>query len=55
MYGSFVTKSVGGSESMKRIVGVRFKRPGKIYFFDPGKLQIQKRDYVIVELSLIHI
>lgn len=37
---------------MKRIVGVRFKRPGKIYFFDPGKLQIQKRDYVIVETAM---
>lgn len=36
---------------MKNIIGVRFKRPGKIYFFDPGELQINLKDYVIVETS----
>lgn len=36
---------------MKNIVGVRFKKPGKIYFFDPGELQIGNRDFVIVETS----
>ena len=36
---------------MKNIVGVRFKKPGKIYFFDPGDLQINNRDFVIVETS----
>ena len=36
---------------MKNIVGVRFKKPGKIYFFDPGNLQISNRDFVIVETS----
>ena len=36
---------------MKNIVGVRFKKPGKIYFFDPGDLQISNRDFVIVETS----
>ena len=36
---------------MKNIVGVRFKKPGKIYFFDPGNLQINNRDFVIVETS----
>ena len=36
---------------MKKIVGVRFKKPGKIYFFDPGDLQINNRDFVIVETS----
>ncbi len=34
---------------MKNIVGVRFKKPGKIYFFDPGTLQINNKDCVIVE------
>ena len=29
---------------MKNIIGVRFKRPGKIYFFDPGELQINLKD-----------
>ena len=36
---------------MKNIVGVRFKRPGKIYFFDPGDLQINNHDFVIVETA----
>lgn len=36
---------------MKNIVGVRFKKPGKIYFFDPGNLKITNRDFVIVETS----
>lgn len=34
---------------MKNIVGIRFKKPGKIYFFDPGKLNINVRDHVIVD------
>jgi len=36
---------------MKNIVGVRFKKPGKIYFFDPGNLKIEKETYVIVETA----
>lgn len=36
---------------MKNIVGVRFKKPGKIYFFDPGDLQITNHDFVIVETA----
>ncbi|MGV3467131.1 MAG: PSP1 domain-containing protein [Heyndrickxia sp.] len=31
------------------VVGVRFKKAGKIYYFDPGDLIIQKNDSVIVE------
>jgi cell fate regulator YaaT (PSP1 superfamily) len=31
------------------VVGVRFKKAGKIYYFDPGDLAIQKGDFVIVE------
>ena len=34
---------------MKEIVGVRFKKPGKIYFFDPGYIQLKNGDKVIVE------
>ena len=34
---------------MKNIVGVRFKKLGKIYFFNPRGLYIQKGDFVIVE------
>lgn len=36
---------------MKNIVGVRFKKSGKIYFFDPGNLKIEKDTYVIVETA----
>ena len=36
---------------MKNIVGVRFKKPGKIYFFDPGELKITNKDFVIVETT----
>jgi cell fate regulator YaaT (PSP1 superfamily) len=31
------------------VVGVRFKKAGKIYYFDPGDLPIQKSEHVIVE------
>ena len=34
---------------MYDVVGVRFKKAGKIYYFDPGDLSIQKGNYVIVE------
>lgn len=37
---------------MKKIVGVKFKRPGKIYFFDPGDFEVNKNDNVIVETAM---
>ena len=37
---------------MKNIVGVRFKKPGKIYFFDSGNLRLNYHDKVIVETSM---
>lgn len=37
---------------VKNIIGVRFKKPGKIYFFDPGNLKITKQDNVIVETTM---
>ena len=36
---------------MQTIVGVRFKKAGKIYYFDPGTLGLQKDDPVIVETA----
>ena len=36
---------------MKRIVGVRFKKLGKIYFFDSKWLEVKKGEHVIVETS----
>ena len=37
---------------MANIIGVRFKKPGKIYFFDPDGKQVKKGEYVIVETSM---
>lgn len=37
---------------MKIIIGVKFKKPGKVYFFDPGNLHINVKTKVIVETSL---
>ena len=36
---------------MTRVIGVRFRQAGKIYFFSPGKLHIRKGDKVIVETA----
>ena len=37
---------------MKIVAGVRFKKPGKIYYFDPGDLPIKKGDKVIVDTAM---
>ena len=36
---------------MKNIIGVRFKKLGKIYFFNPRNLKLEKGDKVIVETT----
>ncbi|MCL2717499.1 MAG: stage 0 sporulation family protein [Lachnospiraceae bacterium] len=36
---------------MTRIIGVRFRTAGKIYFFDPLKFDIKRGDHVIVETA----
>ncbi len=36
---------------MTKVVGVRFRSAGKIYYFDPMKFEIQKGDHVIVETA----
>lgn len=36
---------------MTTVIGVRFRRAGKIYFFDPGKFNIEKGGHVIVETA----
>jgi len=37
---------------MKTIIGVKFKKLGKIYFFDPGKARVKIGDHVIVDTSV---
>lgn len=36
---------------MIKVIGVRFRNAGKIYFFDPGKLEMKAGDHVIVETA----
>lgn len=36
---------------MKRIIGVRFRSAGKIYFFDPLNFEVKRNDHVIVETA----
>ncbi len=36
---------------MIRVIGVRFRTAGKIYYFDPGRLEIKRNDHVIVETA----
>ncbi len=36
---------------MAEIVGVRFKRAGKIYYFDPAGIELKVGDHVIVETA----
>ena len=37
---------------MNNVVGIKFRKPGKIYFFDSGDLNVEKNQHVIVETSL---
>ena len=37
---------------MKTVIGVKFRKPGKVYFFDPENMKIKKEDYLIVETSM---
>jgi len=36
---------------MTKVIGVRFRTAGKIYFFDPGSKEIKSGDHVIVETA----
>ena len=37
---------------MSKVIGVRFKRPGKVYFFDAGNINVKAKDKVIVETAM---
>ena len=36
---------------MTKVIGVRFRTAGKIYFFAPGKFEIKQGSHVIVETA----
>ncbi len=37
---------------MKIVAGIRFKKPGKIYYFDPGYLPLKRGEHVIVDTAM---
>ena len=36
---------------MAEIVGIRFKRAGRVYYFDPAGIDLEVNDYVVVKTS----
>ena len=38
---------------MTKVIGVRFRTAGKIYYFDPTRFEIKKGDHVIVETARV--
>ena len=36
---------------MIKVIGVRFRQAGKVYFFDPMNMKIEKGQHVIVETA----
>ena len=36
---------------MTKVIGVRFREAGKVYYFDPGELDIKRDEHVIVETA----
>ena len=42
------------AEDTKSIVGVRFQRAGRVYYFDPAGMEIDLNDHVVVETARGH-
>ena len=36
---------------MIKVIGVRFRKAGKVYYFDPAQMEIKMGDHVIVETA----
>ena len=34
---------------MQKVIGVRFKKAGRVYYYNPGQIEIEKGEFVIVE------
>ena len=34
-----------------KVISVKFKESGRVYYFDPGTMEIHRGDYVIVETA----
>ncbi len=50
MHRDYASQPTGGI-NMVRVIGVRFKKAGKIYYFDPDDIDIQEEQDVIVETA----
>jgi len=50
MYRDYASQFTGGL-NMVRVIGVRFKKAGKIYYFDPDNIEVNKEQNVIVETA----
>ena len=37
---------------MKTVACIRFKKPGKIYYFDAGELELERGIHVIVDTAM---
>ena len=48
---SFVSKKPAEDEEQVEVIGIRFKKVGKVYYFDPNGLQAQKGDHAIVDTA----
>ncbi len=51
MAGAIPPGPVQADKNMTLVVGVTFRRVGKVYYFDPGDLQLQEGDFVIAETA----
>jgi len=36
---------------MAEIVGIRFKKAGRVYYFDPAGIDLEINDYVVVQTT----
>ena len=36
---------------MTKVIGVRFRQAGKVYYFDPKNLKLERGSHVIVETA----
>jgi len=43
------------TEELRNVVGVRFQRAGRVYYFDPRGIEVEVKDHVVVETARGHV
>ena len=43
------------TEDLRNVVGVRFQRAGRVYYFDPRGIEVEVKDHVVVETVRGHV